>query len=78
MVRTGEPTDPLFNTLLISPEINKSVKIVNDKYEYAYSNLDFEVYIEVDAVQTHHARDAWRSAWGVSEDILNTLGIPNN
>lgn len=74
----GEMTAPLYDKLNISTDIRNFVSIVDNQYEYFYNGKQFEVYVEVDAVQTHHARDAWRSAWGVSEDILDTLGIPND
>ena len=73
----GEMTEPLYTTLDISTDIRNYVTIKDNQYEYFYNGKKFEVYIEVDAVQTHHAQDAWRSAWGVSENILSTLGIPN-
>ena len=33
---------------------------------YTYDNTRFVLRVDVDAVQTHHADDAMRSAWGVS------------
>lgn len=74
----GETTKPLYNKLDISTNIRNFVTITNNQYEYFYNGKQFEVYIEVDAVQTHHAQDAWRSAWGVPGEILTTLGIPND
>lgn len=75
----GEMTAPLYDKLNISTEIRNFVTINNNnQYEYFYNGKQFEVYVEVDAVQTHHAQDAWRSAWGVPGEILTTLGIPND
>ena len=34
-------------------------------YEYAYDGYSFSLEAEVDAVQTHNAADAIKSAWGV-------------
>lgn len=34
--------------------------------EYTYNGCKFVLRADVDAVQTHHAEDAMRSAWGVS------------
>ena len=74
----GGMTAPLYDKLNISTEIRNFVSIKDGQYEYFYNGRQFEVYIEVDAVQTHHAQDAWRSAWGVPGEILTTLGIPND
>ena len=73
----GEMTAPLYTTLDISTDIRNYVRIKDNQYEYFYNGKQFEVYIEVDAVQTHHAQDAMRSAWGMSGETMNTLGIPN-
>ena len=77
ILQPDEMTAPLYTTLNISPDIRNYVTIKDNQYEYFYNGKQFKVYIEVDAVQTHHAQDAWRSAWGVSNNILSTLGIPN-
>ena len=53
------------------------MKIVNGSYVYAYSGLEAVVDVEIDAIQTHHAQDAMRSAWGVSDTVMTALGIPN-
>ena len=73
----GGMTAPLYDKLDISTDIRNYVTIKDNQYEYFYNGKRFEVYIEVDAVQTHHAQDAMRSAWGMSGDLMNTLGIPN-
>ena len=39
--------------------------------EYEYDNYKFIVDVEVDAVQTHNAKDAIKSAWGVDATIEN-------
>ena len=34
-------------------------------YVYEYDGYQFTIDAEVDAVQTHNAQDAFKSAWGV-------------
>lgn len=40
---------------------------------YAYDGVEFHVDVEVDAVQTHNAKDAIKSAWGVDASSLGIL-----
>ncbi|MCI9600135.1 MAG: hypothetical protein HFI17_06465 [Lachnospiraceae bacterium] len=40
---------------------------------YKYDGVEFHVDVEVDAVQTHNAEDAIRSAWGVEASSLGIL-----
>ena len=40
---------------------------------YKYDGVEFHVDVEVDAVQTHNARDAIKSAWGVDAVSLGIL-----
>ncbi len=40
---------------------------------YKYDGVEFHVDIEVDAVQTHNAQDAIKSAWGVDAASLGIL-----
>lgn len=40
---------------------------------YKYDGVKFHVNVEVDAVQTHNAQDAIRSAWGVDAAALGIL-----
>ena len=39
------------------------------RYVYDYSGYSFTLDAEVDAVQTHNAQDAIKSAWGVDVNI---------
>lgn len=70
-------TELLYDQVQIDPAVAKVVKIVNGSYVYAYSGLEAVVDVEIDAIQTHHAQDAMRSAWGVSDTVMTALGIPN-
>ena len=46
-------------------------------YTYAYDGYGFVVQAETDAVQTHHARAAIRSAWGLQSDAMaSQMKIP--
>ena len=77
----GGKTAPLFDTLWIDPSVAKTVvKTVNGNvttYTYAYDGYGFVVQAETDAVQTHHARAAIRSAWGLQSDAMaSQMGIP--
>ena len=40
---------------------------------YKYDGVEFHVDVEVDAVQTHNAQDAIKSAWGVDATELGIL-----
>lgn len=68
------------DTVRIRPEIrDKMTKTVETTetgttytYEYEYDGYAFQVSAEVDAVQTHNAADAVKSAWGVD---LSKLGL---
>ena len=46
-------------------------------YTYIYDGYGFVVQVETDAVQTHHARAAIRSAWGMQDEaILSQMKVP--
>ena len=63
-------SEPLSDVIRISPEIAQSVKVGEDgKYEYVYNGYGFCLEAEVDAVQTHNAADAIKSAWGVDVTV---------
>lgn len=68
----GEQTSNLSDTLKISSDIAKKVKETVSENEngktitaqYAYNGCRFNLTAEVDAVQTHNAQEAIKSAWG--------------
>ena len=39
------------------------------KYQYTYNGYTFTLDAEVDAVQTHNAKDAIKSAWGIDVNV---------
>lgn len=74
---SGEES-PLFNsTLAVDPKVMKefSQTVTPTKdgnvitTSYTYDGYSFNLEVEADAVQTHNAQDAIKSAWGVDVDI---------
>lgn len=72
-VATGDSTPALSDTIRINPSIAKDVTKHVDgytiTYTYKYNGYTFHVDAEVDAVQTHNAKDAITSAWGVDVNV---------
>ena len=72
-VAAGDSTPALSDTIGIKPSIAKDVtKHVDDNtitYTYKYNGYTFHIDAEVDAVQTHNAKDAIKSAWGVDVNV---------
>ena len=69
----GDSTPALSDTIRIKPSIAKDVtKHVDGNtitYTYKYNGYTFHIDAEVDAVQTHNAKDAIKSAWGVDVNV---------
>lgn len=82
---SGESTTPLSDTISIDPAVGTKVTRTESTdaegnttitMEYAYDGYTFHLDAEVDAVQTHNAEEAIRSAWGV--DVVsdgNTISL---
>ena len=72
-VAAGDSTPALSDTIRIKPSIAKDVtKHVDGNtitYTYKYDGYTFHLDAEVDAVQTHNAKDAIKSAWGVDVNV---------
>ena len=72
-VTAGDTTPALSDTLRINPsiasDVTKSEKGKTITYTYKYNSYTFHVDAEVDAVQTHNAKDAIKSAWGVDVNV---------
>ena len=70
-------TTPCIDAISINPAIGTKVTETRENvaggtkitYTYAYNGYTFNVEAEVDAVQTHNAKDAIKSAWGVDVAI---------
>ena len=78
----GAETAPLLTNLMISPNVAVTPVVTTvdgtTYYTYAYDGLGFVIKAEVDAVQTHHAGKAIRSAWGMADNsIMAQMGISN-
>lgn len=79
ILEAGETVD-FADTLKIKSEIRDKMIVKKETteagttytYEYEYDGYTFQVSAEVDAVQTHNAEDAVKSAWGVD---LSKLGL---
>ena len=77
VLATGETTPLFADTLSINENISTKVfetRVEKDgyttiTYEYAYDGYTFCVEAEVDAVQTHNAAKAIKSAWGVDVTV---------
>jgi hypothetical protein len=77
VLATGETTPLFADTLSINENISTKVfetRVEKDgyttiTYEYAYDGYTFCVEAEVDAVQTHNATKAIKSAWGVDVTV---------
>ena len=73
----GESTTAVTNLLRIDPAVATKVietvttETVDGKeyktihYEHEYDGYSFDIEVEADAVQTHNAEDAIKSAWGI-------------
>lgn len=86
IVSAGESTPNFIDTLKIDNKIAEKVKVETSKDEngntiirhvYKYDGYQFHVDAEVNAVQTHNAKDAIKSAWGVDVTVSEdgTLGL---
>ena len=61
-VKAGDTTPAL-------SDVEKTVKDNTITYTYKYGDYTFHIDAEVDAVQTHNAKDAIKSAWGVDVNV---------
>lgn len=77
-VAAGETTPALSDTVRIDPAVANKVEesVTTDEngyrtitFTYAYNGYTFELEAEVNAVQTHNAEDAIRSAWGTDVTV---------
>ena len=66
-------TDPVIDGIKINEAVSKEIiRYTNGStvwYEYKYDGYSFVVGAEVQAIQTHNAVDAIKSAWGVDATI---------
>ena len=74
IVSAGESTTPFTDILTIDQSVADKVTVEETtddegnkviKHIYEYEGYQFHIDAEVNAVQTHNAQDAIKSAWGV-------------
>ena len=74
---SGEESVPFADTIRIDGAVAAEAKVERNgstiTTTYKYDGVEFHVDVEVDAVQTHNARDAIKSAWGVDAESLGIL-----
>lgn len=77
VLRSGEETEALTDTIRIDGSLANEARVETNGNTittvYKYDGAEFHVDVEVDAVQTHNAADAIRSAWGVEASDLGIL-----
>lgn len=73
----GSSTADFADGIVIDGKIAGEVEVTQEgnviTTTYKYDGVQFHVDVEVDAVQTHNAQDAIRSAWGVDAAALGML-----
>lgn len=70
--------NPILQTKVVknvTTEIIDGKEYQNISYKYEYDGYKFNVEAEVDAVQTHNAADAIKSAWGVDVTVAEDGSI---
>lgn len=74
---SGKETKPFADTIRIDGRLALEAAIETKgntiTTTYKYDGVEFHVDVEVDAVQTHNAQDAMKSAWGIDASGLGIL-----
>ncbi len=77
ILSSGEETEAFADTIRIDGSLSYEAKVETNgdviTTVYKYDGVEFHVDVEVDAVQTHNAKDAIKSAWGVDAESLGIL-----
>ena len=77
ILKSGEETAAFADTIRIDGAVAAEAKVEQNgstiTTTYKYDGVEFHVDVEVDAVQTHNAQDAMKSAWGVDASELGIL-----
>ena len=77
ILKSGRETKPFADTIRIDGKLASEARIETNgnviTTTYKYDGVEFHVDVEVDAVQTHNAQDAIKSAWGVDAAGLGIL-----
>lgn len=77
IIPSGERSTNFIDNIIIDPEVIKKYEIKEETTDEGkvitmkslYDNNSVDLNIEVDAVQTHNAKEAIKSAWGVNVTI---------
>lgn len=73
----GAESEAFADTIRIDGAVAAEANVERDgdtiRTTYRYDGVEFHVDVEVDAVQTHNAQDAIKSAWGVDAASLGML-----
>lgn len=73
----GQETEAFVDSIRIDGEVAAQAKTETNgnviTTTYKYDGVEFHLDVEVDAVQTHNAQDAIKSAWGVDASALGIL-----
>ena len=83
ILKVGAQTPALSDTLMIDDSIGKKVTTTPTEENgvkkkvttFNYDGVKFNLEAEVDAVQTHNAADAIKSAWGVDVNVAGDGSI---
>ncbi len=74
---SGSETAAFADSVRIDGQVAADAEIIRDGKTittvYKYNGVEFHIDVEVDAVQTHNAQDAIKSAWGVDAESLGIL-----
>ncbi len=77
ILKSGKESAAFADTIRIDGSLASEAKIETNgntvTTTYKYDGAEFHVDVEVDAVQTHNAQDAIKSAWGVDASALGIL-----
>lgn len=79
ILKSGETTSLISDAIGIDHAIASKVKeetktengITTTTTTYAYDGAEFHVKAQVDAVQTHNAKEAIKSAWGIDVNVAD-------
>ena len=73
----GSMTELFADTIRIDGSLSSEARVETNGNTittiYKYDGVEFHVDVEVDAVQTHNAQDAIKSAWGIDASALGIL-----
>lgn len=77
ILKVGETTPLFADTISIDGKIAEKVKVEQTgnviTTTYEYDGVEFNLETEVDAVQTHNAKEAIKSAWGIDAERMGIL-----